>query len=226
VPKCWSAEFQISKKSPRIECHNKIGKKVYLKDFFLHFFFDCMNWVTKIQKTIFFVVCEVILIENLRSAKYGPQFSPCRGCGSKQRRGVITPRCLSSICVIVPFWLTACGQRVQSSQSCTWCERSRRGSPFLVVFPSLRPFPFFAMVAPPRLSSLEFERGAPQSVFSDRPSFRFPSLGQGPVELPRGRSQAGNPLPFVGSLATLLREGSPAGHYPGWSPSGLSNHCS
>jgi hypothetical protein len=37
-----------------------------------------MNSVTKILKNIvFFVVCEVILIENLRSANSGPQLSPC-----------------------------------------------------------------------------------------------------------------------------------------------------
>jgi hypothetical protein len=47
----------------------------------VNFFDSTMNCVTKIQKKIcFFVVCEVIIIENLKSANccpQTPQFSPC-----------------------------------------------------------------------------------------------------------------------------------------------------
>jgi hypothetical protein len=56
--------------------------------------------------------------------------SPSGTC-SKQQRGVITPRSLSSTCMTVPFWPTACVQSVQSSQPSMWCDRGRRRSPLL-----------------------------------------------------------------------------------------------
>jgi hypothetical protein len=84
VPKCCSAEFQISKKSPRIECHNKIGKSLLKSDFKKKVFLRLHELSYKDSENhIFIVVCEVILIENLTSAKSGPhirsypQFSPC-----------------------------------------------------------------------------------------------------------------------------------------------------
>jgi hypothetical protein len=45
--------------------------------FFFKFWFDYELCYKDSDKHCFFVVCEVILIENARPAKSGPQFSPC-----------------------------------------------------------------------------------------------------------------------------------------------------
>jgi hypothetical protein len=142
--------------------------------------------------------CTVCLLGSLSE-------SPLRTC-SKQWRGVITPRSLSSTCATVPFWPTVCGQSVQLSQPSTWCERGRKVSPLFRSFPSVRLYLFSSWW--PHFSPLVIEEG-PRSVFPERPSFRFPSLGRGVSSSSHGRSWAGNPLPIFGSLATFLRECSP-----------------
>jgi hypothetical protein len=81
-------------------------------------------------------------------------------------------------------------------------------------------------------------RSGPRSVFPDRPSLRFSSLGRGvqlscPAWLP-WEVTGWEPSTYFCSLVTLLSEGSPAKHHhglftvprAGWSPSGLSNHHS
>jgi hypothetical protein len=139
--------------------------------------------------------------------------SPSGTC-SKQRRGVTTPRSLSSICGTVPFWLTACSQSVQSSQPSTWCDRGRKVSPFYGAFPFVRSFSV-AVVVPPL--SLELRRGPVGPSWPSVSLAPLPKPG-GSFELPRTAPVGGRgpvTLSVFGSLVTLLRECVPAKHLCG-----------
>jgi hypothetical protein len=71
--KSQSAESEFPRNRRDDSGHNKVGKKSNQKRFCFKNFDLTMNCVINSEKHWFFVVCEVILIENVRSAKSGPQ---------------------------------------------------------------------------------------------------------------------------------------------------------